>query len=67
MTKLHLLLIKRQMTNRDLRNAIYEKHGIVIGEDRISKMVNGKLTNIHVNTAKIIADTLGVMIDDVVE
>jgi DNA-binding Xre family transcriptional regulator len=55
------------MTNRDLRNAIYEKHGIVIGEDRISKMVNGKLTNIHVNTAKIIADTLGVMIDDVVE
>jgi hypothetical protein len=67
MTKLEQLLIIKDMTNRDLQKAILQKHGVLIGEDRISKMVNGLLINIHINTAKLIATTLGVSIDDIVD
>ena len=55
------------MTQRDFQRAIMQKHNIKLGDDRISKMVSGKHTNYHMNTAKIIASTLGVTIDDIVE
>lgn len=67
MTKLAMILIDRGMTQRDLQRAIYEKFDILIGDDRISRMVNGKLTNYQLQTAKVIADTLEVKIDDIVE
>ncbi len=67
MTKLERILIIRDMSNRDLQRAIKEKHGIFIGDDRISKMVNGHHTNILLNTAKLIATTLDVSIDDIVD
>lgn len=67
MTKLAMILIDRGMTQRDLQRAIYEKFDILIGDDRISRMVNGKLTNYQLQTAKIIAETLEVKIDDIVE
>ena len=35
--------------------------------ERINRIGNGKLTNFHTNTAKILANALGVKIDDVVE
>jgi DNA-binding Xre family transcriptional regulator len=67
MTKLAMILIDKGMTQRDLQRAIKQKYGITLGDDRISKMVTGKLTNYHVSTAKIIADTLEVTIDDIVQ
>lgn len=67
MTKLAKILIDKKMTQRDLQRAIKQKHEINLGDDRISRMVTGRLTNYHIQTAKIIADTLEVTIDDIVE
>ena len=67
MTKLAKILIDRKMSQRDLQRAIKDKSGEFIGDDRISRMVNGVLTNLQVNTARIIANTLDVSIDDIVE
>jgi len=67
MTKLATILNDRGMTQRDLQRAIIEKHGIKLGDDRISKMVTGVLKNYHTNTAKLIATTLEVKIDDIID
>jgi hypothetical protein len=67
MTKLYLILIEKGMTQRDLQREIWNTQGVHIGDDRISKMVNGILTNYHIKTAKLIADTLNVTIDEIVE
>ena len=67
MTKLSIILIEKGMTQRDLQRAIIEKHKVKYGDDRISKMVSGKLTNYQVNTARIIADTLEVKLDEIIE
>jgi len=55
------------MTQRDLQRAIIRKFNVKLGDDRISKMVSGQLTNYHIKTAKLISETLGVSIDDIVE
>jgi DNA-binding Xre family transcriptional regulator len=67
MTKLSRILKERKMTQRDLQRAIFDTYAVKIGDDRISRMVNGALKNIHLATAKLIADTLNVTIDDIVE
>ena len=67
MTKLASILIDKGLTQRDLQRAIYDKHGVKLGDDRISKMVTGKLKNYHLLTAKIVSSTLDVKIDDIVE
>jgi DNA-binding Xre family transcriptional regulator len=67
MTKLGIILAERGMSQRDLQRAIQNQHGFKIGDDRISKMVNGKLKNYHVQTAKLVAETLDVKIDDIIE
>ena len=67
MTKLAKILEERGMTQRDLRRRMFETHGVLLGDDRISKMVNGKLKNYQLKTAKLIADTLQVKIDDICE
>jgi transcriptional regulator with XRE-family HTH domain len=67
MTKLQTILNSKGMSQRDLQRAIKSKFNILLGDDRISKMVSGKLSNYHVNTAKLIAQTLDVSIDDIVE
>jgi DNA-binding Xre family transcriptional regulator len=67
MTKLHKILQERGMSQRDLQRAVYDMYAFKIGDDRISKMVNGRLTNYHIRTAKMIADTLNVTLDDIVE
>lgn len=67
MTKLQNILTEKGMSQRDLRNAIKTKHNILLGEDRISRLVNGIIRNYHTNTCKIIADTLGVKMDDIIE
>jgi DNA-binding Xre family transcriptional regulator len=67
MTKIYRILLERGMTQRDLQRAIIDKHGVKLGDDRICKMVNGTLKNVHTKTAKLIASTLEVGLDDVVE
>lgn len=67
MTKLAFILAERGMSQRDLQRAIQNLHGLKIGDDRISKMVNGKLKNYHIQTAKIVAETLDVKVDDIIE
>ena len=67
MTKLENLLNERGMTQADLMRAITTKTGFQIGRDRISKIVNGKLVNYTIETAAMIAETLEVKIDDIVE
>ena len=46
---------------------LIKSNGSEIGKDRINRIVNGKLTNFHTNTAKILSNALGVKIDDIVE
>lgn len=65
-TKIQKILIERGLTQTDLYELI-KSNGNEIGKDRINRIVNGKLTNFHTNTAKILANALGVKIDDVVE
>jgi DNA-binding Xre family transcriptional regulator len=67
MTKLAVILAERGMTQRDFQREIFNQYGFKIGDDRISKMVSGKLTNYHIQTAKLIADTLNVKVDEIIE
>lgn len=66
-TKLHAILIQREMSQEELRKMIYDKTGQMIGADRISRIVNGQQTNYTVQTGKLIADALSVKIDDIIE
>jgi DNA-binding Xre family transcriptional regulator len=66
MTKLQQLLIDKEMTQRELQRAILDKQNVFIGDDRISKLVNGVQKNVTMKTAKLVSDTLGVKIDDIV-
>ena len=67
MTKLQKLLIDKNMSQRDLQRKILEKQNVFLGDDRISKIVNGYIKNVTMKTAKLFADTLEVKIDDIVE
>ena len=55
------------MSQRDLQRAILDKHKVLLGDDRISRMVTGIHTNYQVKFAKMIADTLNVKVDDIIE
>lgn len=65
-TKLQAILHERDLTQTDLYELIKEK-GKEIGKDRINRIVNGKLTNFHTNTAKCIANALECTIDDIID
>jgi hypothetical protein len=67
MTKLAIILQNKEMTQRDLQRAIFKKFKVKLGDDRISKMVTGVLTNYQIKTAKMIAETLDVSIDNIIE
>ena len=67
MTKLQRILLERKMTQADLMRAITKKTGFQIGRDRISKIVNGNLKNYTLETAVMIAESLQVNVDDIVE
>tara|TARA_Y100000592_G_C5475499_1_gene322039 strand:+ start:3685 stop:3918 length:234 start_codon:yes stop_codon:yes gene_type:complete len=45
MTKLKELLIKKSLSQKELFTLIEQKCHVPIGYDRISKIVNGKITN----------------------
>lgn len=65
-TNIEAILTERGLTQTDLYNLIKDG-GNEIGKDRISRIVSGKLTNYHTSTAKILANALGVKIDDIIE
>jgi DNA-binding Xre family transcriptional regulator len=67
MTKLHKILIQRGMTQRELRQLVLDKTGVEIQKYRISKIVTGQLTNYFTDTAKAIATSLDVRIEDILE
>ena len=50
MTKLAEALIKKKMSQRDLQRAIQNKFNVKIGDDRISKMSSGRLSNYNIKT-----------------
>lgn len=62
-TKLQQILADRGLTQTDLFSLCREK----IGKDRISRIVTGKLLSYQIPTGLIIADALGVSIDDIIE
>ena len=65
-TNIQAILNQRGLTQTDLYQLIKE-NGNQIGKDRISRIVSGKLTNYHTNTAKILANALGVSVDEIIE
>jgi len=66
-TKLSLILISRGMSQQDLIDKIKEVSGKTIGRDRISKIVSGKLRDYMISTARIIASSLDLTIEEIVE
>jgi transcriptional regulator with XRE-family HTH domain len=66
-TKIQLLLRNRGLTQTDLFNLIKDSKHKNIGQDRINKLVLGNQKNYTIETAKILADVLGVKLDDIVE
>jgi hypothetical protein len=66
-TKLARLLILRGMTQQELYNLIKERTGKEIQLYRISTMVNGKLKDYKVSTARILAQALQVPTDAIIE
>lgn len=66
MTKLAKILSDRQMTYKDFQISLFEKTGYYLGFDRISKIINGKQNDIMLSTAKKIADSLELKVDDII-
>lgn len=66
MTKLAKILEDKKMTYRDFQMTVYEKTGYYIGFDRISRIVNGKQPDIMLSTAKKIAESLDVKLEDII-
>ncbi len=66
-TKLKTLLAERKISQRDFIEMIKKKTKEVYSPARISKYVNGVTAFMTTDTAKILAKTLGVKIDDVID
>jgi len=64
-TKLGRFLQDNDITQLDLYYLIQFKMDKEIGMDRISNLVNGKKTNINMDTAKTICKALEVTYDDI--
>ena len=67
MTKVKEILIQKSMSQRDLYEAIEQKCKTPIGKDRISKIVNGKLTNYSMSTLLKLCMALDVTPNDLLE
>lgn len=67
MTKLKQILKEKEITQRELYGLIKEKCKTPIGEDRISKIVHGKLTNYSIYTLLKICLALDVTPNEIVE
>ena len=67
MTKLSKLLEERNYSQSDLQKLIYAKSGFVMSRHHISRIVNGHLKNLKLETITIIAEALGVKVDEISE
>lgn len=67
MTKLQNILKERKMSQRDLQRAIYDIYEVKIGDAMLSRIVNGRVVNLHLKTAKMIAETLDLKIEEIIE
>lgn len=66
-TKLAKILMLRGMTQQELYELVKNQTGSEIQLYRISTMVNGKLKNYKVSTARLLASALGVSTDAIIE
>ena len=67
MTKFSQILIDKNYTQSDLQKLIYAKSGFVMSRNHISRIVNGHLTNLKLETITVIAEALDVKVDDISE
>jgi len=66
-TKLGRILIARNMTQLELIDKIMKTTGVKIEAYRMSKIVNGQITNYYTDTCRAIASTLGVNMETILE
>jgi len=66
-TKLQRLLIQRGFSQSDLQKKVLVNTGIKIEPYRVSKIVNGSIKNYFTDTARAIAKTLEVSIEEILE
>ena len=66
-TKLEAILMQRHLSQGDLIRMIKNNTGHYIGRDRISRITTGKSIRYNLETAIMIANALGVQIEDIIE
>ena len=67
MTKLQQIIENRQITQSDFIRIIKEKTGIDFDKGNLSRIVNGHKTNFTIETARILSDSLGVTLDEIID
>lgn len=67
MTKIQAILKEREITPTQFQKLLLQKSKSKMGLCRISKLIHGKLTNYTIKTAKAIANSLDVTINDIVD
>jgi len=66
-TKLSALISQKGLSQSDVVMMILNKHGFLLGKDRMSKMCNGLITNPNTKIVTLLADVLCVPIDWIIE
>ena len=67
LSKVGVILRERKISQAEFCKLIFEKTKVQFGKSRISEYVNGKKEFMTTETAKILAYTLGVSLDEVVD
>jgi hypothetical protein len=67
MTKISEILKKKKITPTQFQKLLLEKSGANYRLCRISKIINGKVPNMTIKTAKIISKSLDVSIIDIID
>jgi hypothetical protein len=67
MNKIATILKERQITPTKFKHLLFEKSGADYGLCRVSKIINGKLPNMTIKTEKILANTLFLTINDIID
>ena len=67
MTKIQAILKEREITPTQFQKLLIKKGNAKMGLCRISKLIHGKITNYTIKTAKSIAKSLDVTLNDIVD
>ena len=62
-----MLLMRKGLTQMELLENIKKTTGVKLMPYQLSQIVTGKVKNYHTKTASVIAKTLGVTIDEILE